>query len=156
MLTQYEMFQVIRHLWYSMARSEVCNKDFPVYFERPQNGKGYHGGGEFYIYTVGTRYHFSYSELGTEDEIAASNDFQDIAFEIALIMSGDLASEALRKQRKREANRLRCFLTKPPAEEGLKKEEVIAKQMELIKKADEVFYQRALENYEKYQTLRMY
>ena len=73
-------------------------------------------------------------------------------------MSGDLAREALRKQRKREANRLRCLLTrqKPPAEEGLKKEDVIRKQLELLKKADEVFYQRALENDEKYQTLRVY
>ena len=97
MLTNQEMYEEIQNLWYSIAKRDFHHEDLYLYFEEPQKGSGYHGEGEFYIYTRSDRYYLSYSERGSENIITISENFNDIKFEIALVMTDIIAYEVIKK-----------------------------------------------------------
>lgn len=142
MLTNQEMYAEIRCLWFSIAKRELYHEDLYLYFEIPKKGRGYHGEGEFYIYTRFNRYYLSYSERGTENIIAVSENFIDIKFEIAIVMSDKIMYE-IAKRYKRKYNKI-------------DQESKIAIQMELLKNADKLIYRKAVENYKKYGTLKIW
>ena len=137
------MYEEIRQLWRSMAKRELFHADLYLYYEKPIKGKGYHGGGEFYLYTADNRYCLSYSERGTEDIIVFSEDFIDIKFEIAFVMTSHIVDETIKIHKRKYKN-------------GLNQEARVAMQLELLNNADKELYQRAIENYKKYGTLRVW
>lgn len=143
MLTNSEMYEEIRHLWYSMSKRDFYHEDLYLYFERPQKGKGYHGEGEFYIYIISDRYYLSYSERGVEDIIVISKDFVDLKFEIALVMSDNIVYDTIKKNKKKNKN-------------IIGQQSKIALQLKLLNNADSVIFQKAVENYNKYGTLKIW
>ena len=143
MLTNEEMYEEIRQLWISMAKRDLYHNDLYLYFEQPQKGRGYHGEGEFYIYTKAHEYYFSYSERGTENIVAISESFTDIKFEIALIMSDSIVYQMI-KSRKGKCIRRMNQETKTTI------------QLELLNNAGETIYRRAIDNYNKFGTLKIW
>lgn len=143
MLTNLEMYEEIRRLWYSMSKKELYHEDLYLYFERPQKGKGYHGGGEFYIYIISKRYHLSYSERGEEYIITVSDDFADLKFEIALIMSDKIVFDMIKESKRKNKNEI-------------DQQSRIDLQLKLLNNADEAIYRKAVENYNKYGALRIW
>ena len=143
MLTNLEMYEEIRHLWHSMSKRDLYHEDLYLYFERPQKGKGYHGGGEFYIYVVSQRYFLSYSERGEEYIIVASEDFADLKFEIALIMSDTIVFNMIKESKRKNKNEK-------------EQQSRIDLQLKLLNNVDDVIYQKAVENYNKYGALKIW
>lgn len=99
MLTEEEMYQKARNLWATLTDEKWR---FDLYIEKPIKGYGHHAGGECYLYKRETpdsngEYVFSHSEQGSEYIFIKSKNFEDIEFELAWQMAGDIEWIYLKK-----------------------------------------------------------
>lgn len=99
MLTEEEMYQKARKIWATLTDEKW---QFDLYIEKPIKGYGHHAGGECYLYKLETpdsegEYVFSYSEQGSENIFIKSKNFEDIEFELAWQMAGDIEWIYLKK-----------------------------------------------------------
>lgn len=99
MLTEEEMYQKARKIWATLTDEKW---QFDLYIEKPIKGYGHHAGGECYLYKLETpdsegEYVFSHSEQGSEYIFIKSKNFEDIEFELAWQMAGDIEWIYLKK-----------------------------------------------------------
>ena len=127
MLTNLQMIKQIQALWYKMTSEQY---QFSLYIGQPHNGYGYNGGGEFYIYIKNDEYILSYSEHGTESIIVESVSFDDIKFEVAIIMSDVIVFKILKKHKTKYRNGM----------DGKIRMDI---RLELLKKTGDDIYQKA-------------
>lgn len=97
MLNYLEINKAIQKTWDSLSAEPIS---FHIFLERPIKGKGYCGGGEYYLYMIDDIYILSYSERGNEYILLESKTFEEILKRIQRYMAEGIVSKSFAKEKK--------------------------------------------------------